>query len=328
MAASLAIWARTRDLRTSQLVDALEGSRTLVRTWSLRGTLHLHAAEDLGWLLPLVGPLFIRRSRRRFAELGLSDEIYEKACPILEALLAAQGPQTRAEVAAHLANRGIPTEGQAAYHLLRRAGLDGRICYGPKVNGEPTYVLLNDWVRVPDLPDADAALLQLTQRYLAAYGPVRPGDFAAWSGLSLPTARNGFAGLARELRKVEVKGQEAWLLQGHADRGTEETPTGPLVRLLPGYDPYLLGYQHRDLMVAPEHARQIHPGGGILRATLLVDGMAAGIWSRRRRTHDLVVQVQHFENLPPGVLPALEVEVEHLGNFLATATVLDLKPPG
>ena len=34
-------------------------------------------------------------------------------------------------------------------------------------------------------------------------------------------------------------------------------------------------------MVSPEHARRVHPGGGILLATATVDGLAVGTWSLR-----------------------------------------------
>ncbi|HZB75733.1 MAG TPA: crosslink repair DNA glycosylase YcaQ family protein, partial [Solirubrobacteraceae bacterium] len=43
----------------------------LVIAWLLRGTLHLVAAEDLGWLLALTGHPVTRRSARRLHALGV-----------------------------------------------------------------------------------------------------------------------------------------------------------------------------------------------------------------------------------------------------------------
>src|SRR3712207_8520661 len=37
----------------------------------------------------------------------------------------------------------------------------------------------------------------------------------------------------------------------------------------------------RSPTVPPEHAKRVHPGGGILRAVALEDGVAVGTWSRR-----------------------------------------------
>ena len=306
MAARLALWARSRELVGPQVDQALAATRTVVRTWSLRGTLHLHAAQDLGWLLPILGPVFIRKSRRRFTELGLTEEIYNQARPALEAILASEGPLRRAELAKHLSDQGIPTAGQAAYHLIRRAGLDGLLCYGPDRAGKPTFALLKEWIEVDEPLYEQAALVRLARRYLTAYGPARPEDLATWSGLPIPSARTGFDGLGSELEKVTWDGAEVWLLKGHAEWLTEQPPEEYSVRLLPGYDPYLLGYRGRGLMVPPEYAGRVHPGGGTLRATLLVNGRAAGLWHRKHRTHDVIIQVQPFEELPTAVIPALE----------------------
>lgn len=176
--------------------------------------------------------------------------------------------------------------------------------------------------------DERAALVQLARRYLTAYGPAQPEDFASWSGLPIPSARAGFESLRSELVKVIWDGEAAWMLHEHAEWITERNPEAPSVRLLPGYDPYLLGYRSRALMVAPAYARRIHPGGGTLRATLLVNGLAAGTWRRKHRTHDLVVQVQPFEDLPAAVFPALEAEGQDLGRFLGTTAVLELEASG
>ena len=52
-------------------------------------------------------------------------------------------------------------------------------------------------------------------------------------------------------------------------------------RLLGAFDPYLLGWKDREFAVPPEHARAVHPGGGIIRPVATVDGLVVGTWSRR-----------------------------------------------
>jgi hypothetical protein len=302
-----------------QVEDARLHERSILRTWCMRGTLHLLATEDFGWLVPLLGPVFVRKSQRRYAELGLTEEM----CGVL----GDQGPLTRAELAEQLAAQGLPTGGQAAYHPMRRAALEGAICFGPERAGEPTYVLLEDWVHTGGGMAGNAARAELVRRYLAAYGPAGPKDLAAWSGLSVSEARAGFESVLDELVEVKVDGSQLWILKSRAAWLDELRELGVVVRLLPSYDPYLLGYSSRDLTVPQRYAKRVHPGGGVLRPTLIVDGCAAGTWKLKRGGAGLVVTVEPFEDLSGQVTAALEDEVQDLGRFYELDATLSVAAP-
>jgi hypothetical protein len=175
--AALAVRARSTVGSLSDVEAARVRDRSVVRGWFMRGTLHLVATPDLGWLLGLLGPGVVSSSRRRLASLGV-DESHASA---VVSLLSKAGPSTRAEIAA-----AIGLSGQAVYHAVRLAGLSGSACYGPLRDGEETWVLARDWLGPgPSRPDlsGDAALCELARRYLAGYGPASPLDLAAWSGL-------------------------------------------------------------------------------------------------------------------------------------------------
>ena len=245
-----------------------------MRTWALRGTLHLVAAEDLGWLLPLVAPTAIRSVAARWQQLGLDEDVYAKARSILLDALTAEGPLARAQLVERLAARGVDAGGQRAPHLLRRAALEGLLCHGP---GD-AYVALRDWVGpLPEPPPREVALGELARRYLDAYGPAGPGDLATWSGLPAGEAREAWAQVEGELVEVSLAGLPAWLPRA-AEHRLEAIDGPPAVRLLPAFDTSLLGYRSRRLAIAPEHARRLHPGGGVLRPAITVDGRVAGTW--------------------------------------------------
>ena len=326
-AATLAVRARNAGLVALDVERARLHERSVVRTWCLRGTLHLLATEDLGWLLSLLGPVFVKASQPRCAQLGLDEDTCVRGVRAIRDVLANQGPLTRAELVDQLAVRGIHVVGQAAYHLVRRAALEGIVCFGPGGDAEPTYALLEDWVDRGRTGSRDAAQAELVRRYLAAYGPAGPDDLAAWSGLSSAQVRAAWKLIGDQVIEVDVAGRSAWLVKIRAEWLDEPPAALPVVRLLPSFDTYLLGYRSRDLAVGPQHVKRVHPGGGLLHPTVLVDGRVLGTWRSQRRRDRLDVLVEPFDDLPPDVHPGLEAEVADLARFLGAEATLSVTAP-
>lgn len=314
-AAGLALRARCQGLAASHVQQARLEDRSVVRTWCLRGTLHLVAAEDLGWLLALVGPHLIQAGRRRRAELGLDAETGARGVRALVELLDERGPLTRAEIREALATRGIATTGQATYHLLQLAGLEGCVCLGPDRGREPLFVKLADWIHLGPARAPDQAAAELARRYVAAYGPADPKDFAAWSGLPAGQVRAAWQHLASEFLEIVHHGSPVWLSAGQSAWLDERPARGSVVRLVPGYDPYLLGYRTRRLAVSPQHARAVHPGGGMLHPAILVDGRATGTWRVRWQHGRLMVAAEPFDDLAD-VRHELDAEIDAVLGFM------------
>jgi hypothetical protein len=327
LAATLAVRARSVGLVVTDVEQARVHDRSIIRTWGQRGTLHVLATDDIGWLLPLLGPVFVAGDRRRREELGLSEELCMRGMRIIRSVLANEGPLTRAEIVERLATNGIHLEGQARPHLLARAALEGLICLGPDRGSEPTYVLLKDWIDEEHTGhplSEDEAYAKLTRRYLSAYGPATPGDQAVWSGLPLSKTRAAWQRINGELLEVETDSSSVWMLKTH-EAWLDKLPTDiPIVRLLPRFDIYLLGYQKRDLAVPSQYTKRINAGGGIVHPTLLVDGRAVGIWKSKRMKNELVVMVEPFEQLAPEIDKGLEAEVEDIGRFLGEGVRLEV----
>src|SRR6266702_5337650 len=326
-AATLAVRSRSDGLFVSDVEQARVHDRTIIRTWGPRGTLHLLASDDIGWLLSLFGPVFVAGDRRRREELGLDEEVCARGIHIIRNVLANQGPLTRAELFEQLADQGIHLEGQARPHLLGRAALEGLICLGPDLGTDPTYVLLNDWVDQEHTGHSlseDEAYAELTRRYLSAYGPATPGDQAVWSGLSLSKTRAAWQGIEDELLEVETASSPIWILKTYEEWLDELPADIPIVRLLPRFDIYLLGYQKRDLAVSPQFAKRINAGGGIVHPTVLVDGRTVGTWKSKREKNHLVVIVEPFEQLAPEIYIGLEAEAEDIARFLGVKVRLEV----
>jgi len=331
-ASRLAVRPRSTGLDEASVRRACNQDRSVVRTWAMRGTLHLVAAQDVGWLVGLLGPVFAAADRRRRLQLGLDDGLCERALEALPAVLAA-GPLSRADLVRGLAAQGIRVEpdGQAPAHLAAYAAMRGLVCRGPDLDGDQaSYVLLEDWVggarggppedQASRALDPDDALAELARRYLGGHGPAAPEDLAAWSGLPVGRARRAFELVAGELEAVEWDGRRLWSA-APAGAGAGRAG-GPLVRLLGRFDDYLLGWRGRDLVLDARFARRVQAGGWVHPA-VVVDGRVAGTWRARRAGGRLDVTVDPFSGrLPRGTRPALEAEAADLGRFLAVETRL------
>ncbi|MGW1340550.1 winged helix DNA-binding domain-containing protein [Kribbella sp. NPDC002412] len=289
--AAYAVRARSTATTLSDVSQAQETDRSVVRGWFMRGTLQLVATEHAGPLLGLLGQKLIKDTERRYGELGLTASIRAEAADVIEEHLLARGPTDRSALADVLLKAGLiaSPKGQQVYALIRHAGLLGRLCYGP---GE-TWVAVRDWLGKPLVLDGD--LEELARRYLTAYGPATAKDFATWSGLPVPQARHGLQAVAT--KAFDVDGVEL--------SAVDDLPGAPDLRLLGEFDPYLLGYADRRHALADEYRKHIHPGGGMLRPAVVEAGRVIGSWKHADLSCEL------FE----GSSPALAGELEDLARF-------------
>lgn len=320
-AALLSFRPRSARLTERDVEHTLYGDRSIVRTWCLRGTLHILPAQDARWLVPLLGPRYIRLGQRRLRQLGWDEDRVAVGLRLLEKALAGNA-MTRGEIVALLEQHSLPSEGQAPIHLLYRAAMEGILCYGPKKGNEQVFVHRDEWLGGLRPLSREEALAELTMRYLAAYGPAGPEDMVSWSGLPLTDARSAFDSIRDRIIEVEAGERVYWLAESRAHHLEEVAPTGHSAHLLPRFDTYMLGYRDRDLVVEPSYARKVHPGGGIIRSVLLVNGVAAATWSIRRKKSKLDVVVEPFADLPKNILPVVEAEAADVGRFLGKEGIL------
>lgn len=326
--AAVGVRARARGISASDVDGALREG-TVIRTWCMRGTLHLVARDDLPWLLSLLGPEAIRRSRRRREQLELSDEVLDRSRDVLLEMLATEAPATRDEIGTRLAHAGRRLEGQALYHFLRHMALEGWIRFGPRRGGDDTFVLLDQELRPSPGLARDDAMARLARRYLAGHGPATADDLARWAGVGRRQARAGMDAIRTETVEVRPEQEPCRILAAHEswlDEGRAANPN-PSVRLVPGYDPYLLGYRSRDFAVPPEYAPSLHPGGGFMRPAVLVEGRAVGSWKKELRGDTVNIRVQPFGPLEGPVLAGLEDEARDLARFHGVSAVVEVASP-
>lgn len=306
---------------TARAVDrARNDERSLVRTWAMRGTIHLLAADDVGWLVPLFTDQMNANSRKRLPELGMEAGTLRRALGLVGRWLAADGPLSRDELTGRLAANGVGLDVGARMHLFRYAVTSGVAVLGPDdESGRSCLVRTEDWLGKSQAFNRDASLRELARRYLGAFGPATDVDFAGWSGLPLRDVRAGLNGIADELAEDELGGGRAWRLRKRA-----RSYRGSVARLLPGWDTYLMGYRDRDFIAAGDDWKRINAGGGMVKPCVVVDGVAVGVWRVERKKSSIRIRIETFSADGFAVRDRLLAEAEDVGRFEGREASLDL----
>lgn len=302
-------------LRTGHRVEAVEqalATGEVVRSWPMRGTLHLTAAEDAWWMADLLAGRAIARAATRFRQLELTDEVLGRARELVGEALVGGRALSRPRLFDLLRDNGIAPEGQRGIHLLGRLSQVGMLCQGPPDGRQPTFVLLDEWVPHRLRPSREEAMATLAERYVRSHGPATERDFAGWTGETLGFAREALGLLGARLVREQVDGTE---MLSHV----ESPPSAPRpgVRLLPGFDEYLLGYKDRSAALRPDHARLTVPGGnGMFIPTVVASGEVVGLWRRTTRTRQVDVTVTPFDEPSARRARAVEGAAAAYGRFL------------
>jgi len=193
--------------------------------------------------------------------------------------------------------------------------LQGILCLGPdRDDGDPTYVLMDDWIPPRPKRSRETALTELGRRYFAAYGPATVDDLSAWSGLPMIDARSAVGAARAGLADVMIQGRPGFVLKQLLK--LDPMPLKTDVRLLPAFDTYLLAYRRRDVAVPVPLQRRLQRGGGWLHPAVVVNGRAVAAWSLRKSgSRGGQVTIEPFGPIRPAVRAGIEREVEDIGRF-------------
>lgn len=322
-AAELSIASRTANATRADVRAAIWSERSLVKTFGPRGTVHVLPARDL----PLwSGALAAVPS----ASAGQAENVRmtrEQTDQVVEAITTAleDAELTVDELSSAVIDRTGPWAGDPVLpafggmwprwrQALATAAYRGALCFGPGRGRKITYTSPRRWL--PQAPPADerTALAELVRRYLHAYGPATPRQFAQWLSAPRRWAADLFESLSADLRRIEVDGTTAWLAAGDTpDPGA--VPGG--VRLLPYFDAYTVGCHPRELLfpgVAAERALSGGQAGN--HPVLLIAGTVAGVWHQRRSGRAIDITVEPFERLTKARQRELEAQVRRVGEIL------------
>jgi len=319
-AAELAVWARVENLERDAMQQALWEDRSLVKTWAMRGTLHLLPASELRiWqTVPALDRRYLRPAWTRYFGIT-AEELETLTAAVAEALNGQM--LTREELVVEVGSR-LGSEELAAKlrhswgMMLKPAAFRSQLCFAPSVGQKVRFTRPDTWLTMIRDVDAAGADREVTERFLAAYGPVTREVYAQWLGVPASRAGKLIRGLGDEVSAVRVEDADAWVLARDLDALLAAKPV-KRVNLLPAFDQYVLAASRNAAHLLPGPFRErIYRPQGWLTPVLLVNGRMDGVWKHERKGNRLLVRIEPFVELPAWARKAAEDEAETLAEFL------------
>ena len=289
-----ALWAvgqRVPGTAASDVRAALDAG-TVVRSWPMRGTLHLLAPEDLRWILGITSDRLMNTLTGRHRELAITPDDVAHCRDIAfktTEVLAADGipGASREQLFQAFEDAGQLTKAQRGIHLLGSLCQRAWLVQGPmagskgKVGVQQLFVPFDRWI--PESRDLgrEEGIAELLFRYFRSHGPATVKDFSWWSQIPLSEARAALEGIRHRLVELQFGGTSYWLSPESAALLDDGVPGSRSLLALPGFDEYLLGYQDRSLVLAPGFAELVVPGkNGVFKRIIVSGGEVVGTWTR------------------------------------------------
>jgi hypothetical protein len=170
---------------------------------------------------------------------------------------------------------------------------------------------LGDWTAV----DPDEAAKEIARRYVTAYGPATTDDFGRWLGMPPSAAKRIFRSLGGEIEEVDVEGLKAWVLAASLKQIEAHKPSR-VVRLVPGFDPYVVALARQARYIMPEnHKARVYRLQGWISPVVLVGGRMEGVWEYDKKRNRVVVKVVMFAPPNSAIKQGIDAEAQRLGKF-------------
>ena len=290
--AELQLAARVEGITQRDVRNALWERRVIAKTWTTRGTLHIHPADELSlWTSALRA---VEDGEDPTVTAAIGEALRGKRLTreqLADAVVERVGPEPRERL----------TSGWGWF--LGDAAAAGLLCFGPPEGAKVTFVHPADWLGPQRTWEPGDALREVARRYATTFAPAGRKQLREWLAA-----------------KVDLDVPELPL----------EPPGLGSVRLLPEYDPYVMGFREREHLVPPEVREQVAAHGkGRYEGPagtpfLVVDGMCAGIWRRRKTAKRIELTVEPARKLTRAEKAGVAEEGERIGAFLELEPALSL----
>jgi hypothetical protein len=334
-------WARVDGFRDSDLTSELRPKGGLVRTWTVRSTMHTIPSKDY-WVHVLGGPgrrfqpWFDRTAKKRgipdrdfrirFLYQPFLDHIKDRAVTSSELKqfmverLAQLGLRSRMKL-----QRGwssTPTHGPSWTGMSEMSYLGLLVSAGRK-GSEGLWMSSADYLGPNrNIPDPEECTVELVRKYIERYGPVTRQDIAYWSFLRKDEVDPALETLKKDLTKEKLNSSQEYFSFG-GNSGEVVEPPGVII--LPEFDSLMMGYRDKSRFLSRNEFKNVFGNFAAVNRTILLDGFVAATWKRKRNREGMTVDVNPLRTLKGKERRSIETEFAKYADYQGTEISVGFK---
>lgn len=294
-------------IRSSDFKDDTVGEG-LVKNWTIRGTVHVFAEEDLPLFLSFCNAGLYRSSDWSIPTFWNQRQDWaltpERQAELSEVILDAlrERMHTREELKELCRENGMTqAEEESMFHPW--GGGIRELCERGFMHGimseEKAYCLSSTFEPMTE----DDAGLELARRYFAYMGPATIHDAMYFFRATAGQVKRWLSRLP--VISVECQGKTYYYIENQISYDREM----PRCLFLAGFDQLMLGYEKKEsIYLSQEHLRKIFNLAGIVMPAVLVDGQVMGKWKKK----DKKLTVEMFSRVDKGGENAIREAAEML----------------
>ncbi len=334
-------WARINGFRDSDLTSELRPKGGLVRTWTVRFTMHIIPSKDY-WVHVFGGPgrrfqppfdkaakkrgIPDRDFRVRFLYQPLLDHIKGRAVTSNEVKqfmverLTQRGLQGRMKLARGWSSQ--PTYGPSWTGLSEMSNL-GLLVNAGRKGSESLWMSSADYLAAGrSVPDPEDCMVELVRKYIERYGPVSRADITYWSFLLKRDVDRALEILKKDLTKETFHSSQEYFSFGGAPKEALEPPG---VVILPAFDSLMMGYLDKSRFLPGDRVKNVFGGLAKINRTILLDGFVAATWKRKKNPAGMIVDVSPLRTLRDRERRSIEEEFANYADYQETKISVEFK---
>jgi len=334
-------WARIDGFRDSDLTSELRPKGGLVRTWTVRSTMHTIPSKDY-WIYVLGGPgrrfqpWFDRTAKKR----GIPDRDFRVRFlyqPFLDHIKGRAVTSTKVKqfMIERLTRHGLrsrmklqrgwsstPIQGPSWTGMSEMSHL-GLLVNAGRKGSESLWMGSSDYLAAPrSLPDPEACTVELLRKHIEHYGPVTREDIAYWSFLRKDQVDAALEGLKKDLTKEKFHSSEEYFSLGE-DSGEQLEP--PRVVILPEFDSLMMGYKDKSRFLSQDRVKNVFGSFAAVNRTILLNGFVAATWKRKKNRAGMIVNVTPLRSLKARERRSIEEEFANYAEYQAAKISVEFR---
>lgn len=315
----LSLFARSNSFRKDDLAVEMSKKKSLARIRYVRNTIYILPKKFIPVAYAATSQMAEVTAARFSKYLGITPTQYVRISNKILKLLRGRGLTTR-EI-----KKKLRTAANIAPIVNRMCDKGLLVRSLPREGWKSTqhaYYLFEDYFPDLDLSafDEKEARRKIVEQYILSFGPVSKQDIAWWTGFPKSQVKEILEGLGDEVSSVEIPELESGYLVHSSERESLqslEAPKHPVVNVLPGLDPYMMGYKDRERYLHPKHHKMIFDRSGNATSTILVDGRVVGIWD----LEEPLVKIFYLKDVGKDLRKKVCSKASDVGKFLAEKSV-------